>query len=98
MRNQMPNHSFGLLQCIVQGVISLIILALIVTAVLVILMKYRKGELHLPTVASMPAAEADPFTSALKLLNERLANGDIDVDDYYARRAALKGPDPSSQS
>ena len=96
MRHQMPVHSMGILPYIIQGVFTLIFLALIVTLVLVLLKKYRKGKLNLPVfTAAAPATESDPYLSALKLLNERLANGDIDVDDYYTRRTALKGPDPT---
>jgi uncharacterized membrane protein len=92
----MPVHSAGILPYIIQGVFTLIFLALIVTLVLVLVKKYRHGKLHLPTFpAASPATETDPYLSALKLLNERLANGDLDVDDYYARRTALKGPDPT---
>ena len=96
MRNHMPAHSMGILPYIIQGVFTLIFLALIVTLVMVLVKKYRKGNLSLPVfAAAAPAAESDPYLSALKLLNERLANGDIEVDDYYARRTALKGPDPT---
>jgi uncharacterized membrane protein len=98
MRHQMPVHSMGILPYIIQGVFTLIFLALVVTLVIVLVKKYRKGKLHLPTFvgsAQAPATESDPYLSALKLLNERLANGDIDVDDYYTRRTALKGPDPT---
>jgi uncharacterized membrane protein len=42
--------------------------------------------------------ENDPYLSALKLLNERLAKGEVDVDEYYARRTALKGPDPTNEA
>lgn len=96
MRNYMPVHSMGILPALIQGVFTLIFLALIVTLVLVLAKKYRKGKLNLPTfVAAAPATESDPYLSALKILNERLASGDIDVDDYYTRRTALKGPDPT---
>lgn len=98
IRHQMPAHSMGILPYIIQGVFTLIFLALIVTLVMVLVRKYRKGNLHLATfvgAAQAPSAESDPYNSALKLLNERLANGDIDVDDYYTRRTALKGPDPT---
>jgi uncharacterized membrane protein len=92
----MPVHSMGILPYIVQGVFTLIFLALIVTLVIVLVKKYRHGKLHLPAfAAAAPSAENDPYLTALKLLNERLANGDIDVDDYYTRRTALKGPDPT---
>jgi uncharacterized membrane protein len=95
----MPVHSMGILPYIVQGVFTLIFLALVVTLVIVLMKKYRKGKLHMPMfMASAPNVESDPYLSALKLLNERLANGDIDVDEYYARRTALKGPDPAAQA
>jgi len=99
MRHQLPGRSVGMLPYIMQGVFSLIFLALLVTLVIVLVKKYRKGNLHMPTFVPMaPNVESDPYLSALKLLNERLANGDIDVDDYYARRTALKGPDPTAQA
>jgi uncharacterized membrane protein len=94
MRHPLPGHSVGMLPYIMQGVFCLIFLAVLVTLV----KKYRKGKLHMPTFVPMPNVESDPYLSALKLLNERLANGDIDVDDYYARRTALKGPDPTAQA
>jgi uncharacterized membrane protein len=91
----MPGHSNGMMPYIIQGVFTLIFLAVIVALVLVLLKKFRRGSLTLPTFAAAPNVESDPYLSALKLLNERLASGDIDVDDYYARRTALKGPDPT---
>jgi uncharacterized membrane protein len=98
MRHPLPGHSVGMLPYIMQGVFCLIFLAVLVTLVIVLVKKYRKGKLHLPTFSPMPNVESDPYLSALKLLNERLANGDIDVDDYYARRTALKGPDPTKEA
>jgi len=98
MRHPLPGHSVGMLPYIMQGVFCLIFLAVLVTLVIVLVKKYRKGNLHMPTFAPMPNVESDPYLSALKLLNERLANGDIDVDDYYARRTALKGPDPTKEA
>ena len=98
MRNHMPYQSGGMMPSIIQGVFTLILLALIVTLVIVLVKKFRHGKLTLPTFAAVPNVETDPYLSALKLLNERLASGDIDVDDYYARRTALKGPDPAAQA
>ena len=99
MRHPMPVHSMGILPYIMQGVFTLIFLALIVTLVIVLVKKYRKGKFNLPMfMATPPNVETDPYLSALKLLNERLASGDIDVDEYYARRTALKGPDPAAQA
>ncbi|MHB1008215.1 MAG: SHOCT domain-containing protein [Propionibacteriaceae bacterium] len=99
MRHYVPDHSVGLLPYLIHGVFSLIFLALVVILVIVLLKKLRNGQLHMPTFVGMaPNPESDPYLSALKILNERLANGDIDVDEYYARRTALKGPDPSAQA
>ncbi len=98
MRYPRPDHTLGVLPYIMQGVFTLIFLALVVTLVIVLVKKYRKGNLNLPTFAATPTVESDPYLSALKMLNERLASGDIDVDEYYARRTALKGPDPAAQA
>ena len=99
MRHYMPGHSVGLLPYLIQGVFSLIFLGLVVVLVIFVFRKLRKGDVHMPTFVGMaPNPESDPYLSALKLLNERLANGDIDVDEYYARRTALKGPDPTAQA
>ena len=53
MRHPLPGHSFGMLPYIMQGVFSLIFLALLVTLVIVLVKKYRKGNLHLPPFAPM---------------------------------------------
>ncbi|MEY9848197.1 hypothetical protein [Streptacidiphilus sp. MAP5-3] len=42
-----------------------------------------------------PRAQAAP--SAEQLLAERLARGDIEVDDYYRRLAALRGEPPQTE-
>lgn len=56
-----------------------------------------------PWQAAQPAGPAaqpghpappGPRSSALQILDERLAGGDIDVDDYLTRRAALTGDRP----
>lgn len=82
------------------GIASLIALAVLV-ALVVVIVKLAKGwrpKGQLPgwapsTPAGAPVA-ADPTDSALTILSERLAKGEIEVDDYYARRTALHGPDP----
>lgn len=38
---------------------------------------------------------AQPPANALQILDERLARGDIDVDDYLTRRSALLGDRPN---
>lgn len=44
-----------------------------------------------PAAPPMPPQPGD----ALRILDERLARGDIDVDDYLTRRAALTGDRPN---
>ncbi len=86
---------------IMHGIGSLLMLALFVTLAIVLIKKYRKGTLHAPTFMGAHRAavvENDPYLSALKILNERFAKGELDVDEYYSRRTALKGPDPTSEA
>lgn len=85
---------------LVNGLLSLLFFVAFIVLVAMLVKRYRKGQLQMPKFAGMRASmvENDPYLSALKLLNERLANGDIDVDEYYARRTALKGPDPTGQA
>ncbi len=103
MRHMPPTNGNGgnyLPYMIMHGIGSLIMLALLVTLAIVLLKKYRKGKLHAPAFLKAHTAniENDPYLSALKLLNERLAKGEVDVDEYYARRTALKGPDPTPEA
>lgn len=98
MRHMPPTqHSLGYMPMLMHGIVNLVIFALFVTLAIVLIKKYRKGKLHMPAFAGMHAhsVDNDPYLSALKLLNERLAKGEVDVDEYYARRTALKGPDPT---
>ncbi len=91
-----------LLHMIASGIGCLIALAVTV-ALIVLVVKLLKGWRPkgnvagwVPqTAAATPtAAPEDPTDSALRILSERLASGEIEVEDYYARRTALKGPDP----
>ncbi len=93
----------SLFHMIASGIGCLIALALTV-ALVVLIVKLLKGwrpkgmsagwAPQAGAAAAAPAAPEDPTDSALRILSERLANGEIEVDDYYARRTALKGPDP----
>ena len=47
-----------------------------------------------PHAPAQPAAAQAP-ADALRILDERLARGDMDVDDYLTRRAALLGDRPN---
>lgn len=89
------------------GLWQLLMLALVVAVAFFVVKKLRaKGALGGPGprgakpgfgwfAPTGPAAPADPAQSALVILNERLAKGDIEIDDYHARLSALKGHDPS---
>jgi uncharacterized membrane protein len=93
--------SYSALPYIMHGVMSLILFAAFVTLAIIVIKKYRKGQLHAPGFMGahrFANVENDPYLSALKILNERLAKGEVDVDEYYARRTALKGPDPTSEA
>ena len=80
--------------------IGFIIALAFFTALVIIVVRLLKGwrprRGFSPRAAEAPSAPPveDPTDSAVRILSERLANGDIDVEDYYARRTALKGPDP----
>ncbi len=88
----------GLLDVVADGIGLLVVLALLVAGVVLgvrLLRGWRPQGLAglVPAAATAPAVER-PTDSALRILGERLANGEIEVDDYYARRTALVGPDP----
>ena len=40
---------------------------------------------------SQPGSTSSPTNGALRILQERLARGEIDVEEYRLRRAALEG-------
>ena len=103
MRNMPPGNGSGsyLPYMMMHTVGSLVMLALLITVAIVLLKKYRKGQLHAPafmTAHHVGNVENDPYLSALKILNERFAKGEMDVDEYYSRRTALKGPDPTTEA
>lgn len=43
------------------------------------------------TISGQAAQRQAPRSSALSILEERLARGEIDVDEYKARKAAIGG-------
>jgi uncharacterized membrane protein len=97
----MGGRGMSIMHMIASG-IGFVIAVAITIALVVLIVKLLKGwrpagyRGWVPQAAAAGAAPVaeDPTDSAMKILSERLAQGDIDVDDYYARRTALKGPDP----
>jgi len=79
---------------------SMLLLALAVALLVLWLLKRRKGghlhpQHHQSWQPGPPPFPPQPPSSALQILEERLARGDIDVDDYLSRRAALLGDRPN---
>jgi putative membrane protein len=66
---------------------------LLLIALVVVLVVYfaRRGK-H-PQAGPGPGPVAPP---ALQILDERLARGDLEIQDYLNRKAALMGQDPQS--
>lgn len=79
---------------------SMLLLGLAIALLVIWLLKRRKGGQphhlnHQGWHAGPPPFPPQPPSSALQILEERLARGDIDVDDYLSRRAALLGDRPN---
>lgn len=82
----------------VAGFLGLLFTAAIIFLVIKLLQKKRVIP---PNFMQPPAPTQPPAADPLSVLDERLAKGDIDVDDYRARRSALldgglnrPGPNP----
>ena len=88
MRGSRGCHAASML---VPSLITLVVLALFVLAAIVIIRALRRnGGLGLAGLV-----RPDPVQHALVILHERLAKGEIEIDDSYARLSALKGHDPT---
>lgn len=70
---------------------TLVVLALI-TLLVVYLVKRAKGKLPgQPGAAGHHGHHRPPMPPALQILDERLARGEIEVEDYMTRKTALLG-------
>jgi len=58
--------------------------------IIVTLVRHR-GTPSAPNPLSPGSGSMPPSSDALRLLNERLARGDIDEDDYTRRRSLIEG-------
>lgn len=87
-RFPMPvGHGPGLLFGIAGFVGTLVVLSLIVVLVIYLI---RRADHKSPAA---PGAQA-PLPPAMQILDDRLARGDIDIEDYVNRKAALLGDLP----
>ncbi len=66
------------------GFFGTLLLITLITVLVVFLVRRNK---HLPA----PAGYRPPLPPALQLLDERLARGEIEIDDYLNRKAAMPG-------
>lgn len=86
MRHYMPGSGFGVLFG-VAGFLGTLLLLAGITALIVYLVKRSKGA-H----PGHPHYHPRPATSpAIQVLDERLARGEIEIEDYLNRKSALLG-------
>jgi uncharacterized membrane protein len=73
------------------GFIGTIVLLGLITLLVVYLVKRAKGKAGNPLDFGHHHAYRAPMPPAVQLLDERLARGEIEVEDYMTRKAALLG-------
>ena len=76
------------------GIVFMVLLVALVVAGLVALIVWisRNGQAPTPGAAAGPTpSAAGPPIDARRILDERLARGDIDPEEYRSRRDALEG-------
>lgn len=82
-----PSMFFGL----IHGLFTLALLAGLVILIVMIVKKKRGWQ---PPAGFFPGPHLHhqpPMGDALRILDERLARGEIEIDDYVARKTALLG-------
>lgn len=84
MRHIPHGSGFAILHVIL-GFAGVMIGLALITAVILVVLRRRSGARHRPV----------PAPPALQILDERLARGEIDIQDYQARRQALVDADPT---
>ena len=71
------------------GFIGTLVVLTLIALFIVYLVKKSKGKKFGP--GPMAHHHRPPMPPALQILDERLANGEIEVEDYMTRKAALLG-------
>lgn len=97
-----PSHHLPSLLGPLVSIVLLVLLVLAVAGLIWWLVKRRQAPKAPPGPRPQaywqpgpPVAPQQP-ANAVQILDERLARGDIDVDDYLTRRAALLGDRPAN--
>ena len=72
------------------GFIGTLVLLGLLTLFVIYLVRRSKGKAGMPP-AFGPAHHRPPMPPAVQILDERLARGEIEVEDYMTRKAALLG-------
>lgn len=86
----MPMHPGGLAMFVgIAGFVATLVVIAAIVAIVIVASRRRKGTGPVPPRPVVPPA--------LQVLDERLARGEIEIDDYLNRKAALLGgaPGPS---
>ncbi len=101
-----PSHHLPSLLGPLLSIAFLVLLVLVVAGLVLWLVKRRqtaKGQPGAhphphwqPGAPPGPPPGPQPPVNALQILDERLARGDVEVDDYLTRRAALLGDHPAN--
>lgn len=73
------------------GFIGTLVVLTLIALFVVFLVKKAKGKNFGPGGGPMAHHHRPPMPPALQILDERLARGEIEVEDYMTRKAALLG-------
>lgn len=73
------------------GFIGTLVLLGLLTLFVIFLVKRSKGKAGKPGGFGYPQHHRPPMPPAVQILDERLARGEIEVEDYMTRKAALLG-------
>jgi len=75
----------------IAGFVGTLLLIALITLLVIFIVKRSKGPSH-PRPGHLP-----PLPPALQILDERLARGEIEIEDYQNRKAAMLGaPAPAA--
>ena len=77
-------------------VVAMVVLSLLALLVFFLVKKAREKKSGPGAPGPMRPQHRPPLPPALQILDERLARGEIEIDDYMTRKAALLGGGPAT--